>query len=231
MPETIDWNGERIPIKRSRRKTLALHVRDGNPELRIPTHADHGDVLSFIEGRQAWLDRVRSQQALRSRELPDFSKETRCPLMDRRLNLTLEVSRKVSWRLTGENLHLTLGGIGKDQIHHVLTDFYKIQARFYLTEKTLELVHKRGWESRLTDIRFRRTKTKWGHCTTEGRIQYNWLVMLAPERIVDYLVAHETAHLLHPHHGVTFWDEVERSHPGWREDRRWLHDNGHRLLL
>lgn len=231
MSEILNWNGERIPVKRSKRKTLALHVRDGNPELRVPIRAAARDVLAFLDGRQAWLNRVRTKQTQRNQELPDFSRQSFCPLMSRRLNLSVQAAGTISWRLTGDDLHLTTREADKAHVHEILTDFYKTQARFYLTEKTLQLVHRRGWQERLTDIRFRRTKTKWGHCTSAGRIQYNWLVMLAPERVVDYLVAHETAHLLHPHHGATFWAEVERSHPSWREDRRWLHDNGHRLLL
>lgn len=231
MTEILDWNGERIPVKRSRRKTLALHVREGQAELRVPTRARQRDLLGFIEGRRAWLDRVRLEQSQRSREQPDFSRSDHCPLMDRHLALTVTEGHRPAWRLDEDRLRLIVSTADRDNIHAVLADFYKTQARFHLTEKTLQLVHRRGWDGRLSDIRLRRTKTKWGHCTATGRIQYNWLVMLAPERIVDYLVAHETAHLLHPHHGETFWREVARSHPGWREDRQWLHDNGHRLLL
>lgn len=231
MTEAIEWQGERIPIKRSRRKTLALHVRDGNIELRVPPKVRQADLLAFVSSRQDWLKRVREEQAARQTQLPDFSLTNTCPLMDRQLDLVINQTKAGHWRLEGNRLHVGVEEANKEWVHLVLADFYKAQAKFYLTEKTLQMVIRRGWESRLTDIRFRRTKTKWGHCTSQGRIQYNWLVMLAPERIVDYLVAHETAHLVHPHHGPEFWAEVERSHPGWQEDRRWLHQNGHCLLL
>lgn len=231
MTEAIEWQGERIPIKRSRRKTMALHVRDGRVELRVPPRVPEADLLAFVRSRHDWLTRVRDEQALRRTEQPDFSRASHCPLMDRRIELVIHRGPTNAWQLTEDRLYLSVERTGKDWVHAVLADFYKAQARFYLTEKTLRLVLNRGWEGRLKDIRFRRTKTKWGHCTNEGRIQYNWLVMLAPERVVDYLVAHETAHLLHPHHQAEFWAEVGRSHPGWREDRQWLHENGHRLLL
>lgn len=231
MTEAIEWRGERIPIKRSKRKTLALHVRDGSIELRVPPRVPEAELLAFVSSRQDWLNRVRKEQAHHQAQRPDFSQTGTCPLMDRELELVIQPTRAGHWRLEENRLHLGVETVDKEWVHHVLADFYKAQAKFYLMEKTLQLVMRRGWQSRLTDIRFRRTKTKWGHCTNQGRIQYNWLIMLAPERVVDYLVAHETAHLLHPHHGPAFWDEVERSHPGWREDRRWLHQNGHRLLL
>lgn len=231
MTETIDVNGDRIPIKRSRRKTMALHVRDGRVELRVPPRVPTAELLAFVHSRQAWLDKAKHEQAIRQSEQPDFSQAEDCPVMDRRYELVIHPGGRGQWQLTDDRLYLSVPVRSKDAVHTVLADFYKAQARFYLTEKTLQLVLKRGWEGRLTDIRFRRTKTKWGHCTHRGRIQYNWLIMQAPERVVDYLVAHETAHLLHPHHGSEFWAEVERSHPGWRDDRAWLHNNGHRLHL
>ncbi|GGX64817.1 M48 family metallopeptidase [Saccharospirillum salsuginis] len=231
MTEAIEWQGEQIPIKRSRRKTMALHVRDGQVELRVPPRVPQADLLEFVRSRQDWLTRVRLEQARHQSEQPDFSRASHCPLMDRQLELVINPGPGNAWQLTEDRLYVSVERVEKDWVHAVMADFYKAQARFYLTEKTLQLVLKRGWEGRLTDIRFRRTKTKWGHCTSAGRIQYNWLVMQAPERIVDYLVAHETAHLLHPHHRAEFWAEVERSHPQWRQDRKWLHENGHRLFL
>jgi predicted metal-dependent hydrolase len=184
-----------------------------------------------MDERQDWLSKALQSQAERQLQKPDFSSLGQCPFMSTPLTLQLSRGARSQWRRDEDCLYLVAPLLDKPHVHHVLADFYKTQAKFYLTEKTLQRVHSEGWEHRLTDIRLRRTKTKWGHCTATGRIQYNWLIMLAPEPIIDYLVAHETAHLLHPHHGASFWAEVARMHPGWQADRRWLHDNGHRLWL
>lgn len=231
MAELLDWQGERIPILRSRRKTLALHVKAGQAEIRAPGHVSTAEIRQFLVSRQQWLLRVKEEQAKRQADLPDYSQNKTVPLMDRQLTIRLEESNTLAWRITDNTLHISVRERTREAVHHVLADFYKTQARFYLSEKTLQCVHQQGWQRRLTDIRFRRTKTKWGHCTSAGRIQYNWLIMQAPERVVDYLVAHECAHLLHPHHGPDFWAEVQRLHPGWQADRTWLHHQGHRLQL
>lgn len=231
MKDSLHWQGERITVRRSRRKTLALHVREGEVELRVPSRARPADLLTFLDSRAGWLERVRADQARRLAERPDFSQADACPLLDRSLPLSIRPSSRNRWRLSEAGLDLAVRAPDREGVHAVLADFYKAQARFHLTEKTLQLVHRHGWESRLSDIRLRRTRSKWGHCTSAGRIQYNWLVILAPEKVVDYLVAHETAHLLHPHHGPAFWAEVERLHPSWRTERHWLRDQGHRLQL
>lgn len=231
MSEVLHWRGEQIPIRRSKRRTLALHVRDGEVELRLPNRTRSAEVLAFIDSRADWIHQVREQQRQRSEERPDFSQAAYCPLMDQQLQLLLCPGRPARWHWLGDSLQLDVADIDKVQVHDLLSDFYKTQARHILTHKTEQLLAVRGWSERLLDIRLRRTRTKWGHCTAAGRIQYNWLIMLAPERVVDYLVAHETAHLLHPHHGPAFWAEVNRSHPNWQNERRWLHENGHRLQL
>lgn len=231
MTEVLDWQGESIPIVRSRRKTLALHVKAGEAEVRAPGHVSRDDIRQFLDNRQQWLSKVKARQAQHQADLPDYSQSSSVPLMDQRLSLTIDIGPTLAWQIDESALQITVQQLTREAVHSVLADFYKAQARFYLSEKTLQCVSRQGWLERLTDIRFRRTKTKWGHCTAAGRIQYNWLVMQAPEPVVDYLVAHECAHLLHPHHGPAFWAEVERLHPSWQKDRAWLHHQGHRLQL
>lgn len=231
MSEVLNWRGEHIPIRRSPRKTLALHVRDGQVELRLPNRTRSAEVLAFVDSRAEWINKVREDQQQRSQQRPDFSQASHCPLMDRQLTLLLRPAHRSAWQWQDDVLQLNVVDLDKASVHNLLADFYKEQARQTLTQKTHQLLAQRGWSDRLLDIRLRRTRTKWGHCTAEGRIQYNWLIMLAPEKVVDYLVAHETAHLLHPHHGPAFWAEVNHSHPSWRTERRWLQDNGHRLQL
>ncbi|WP_051207191.1 M48 family metallopeptidase [Saccharospirillum impatiens] len=231
MTESLTWSGGTIPVTRSKRKTVALHVRDGAPELRAPWHLNETDLKRFLKDRETWLTKALDSQAEKQSQKPDFSQQEHCPLMDEHLTLTLQLSARSHWHRVQNRLILGAPVLDKPHVHHVLADFYKTQAQYTLFNKTRDRVKTEGWEHRLTDVRLRRTKTKWGHCTATGRIQYNWLIMLAPERIVDYLVAHETAHLLHPHHRSPFWAEVERLHPSWQADRLWLHEHGHRLWL
>ena len=108
MTETLSWRGEAIPVRRSRRKTLALHVRDGQVELRLPNRTRPADALAFIDSRAAWLDKVIADQQQRATEKPDFSRAEDCPLMDRRLRLLLRPGRRYRWHWLDDG-HLQLG--------------------------------------------------------------------------------------------------------------------------
>ena len=75
------------------------------------------------------------------------------------------------------------------------------------------------------------TRSKWGHCTSEGVLQYNWHIVLAPEPVVDYLVAHEVCHLRHLNHSAHFWALVASVCPDYQAQRDWLKANGRCLTL
>ena len=86
-----------------------------------------------------------------------------------------------------------------------------------------------GTADRLTDLRYRKTKTKWGHCTREGVIQLNWQLMMTPEPVRHYLITHELCHLVHMNHSKRFWDLVERHCPNYFEAEQWLREHEHRF--
>ncbi len=77
-------------------------------------------------------------------------------------------------------------------------------------------------------IRFQ--KTRWGSCSSKGNLNFNALLMLAPERVRDYVVAHELCHLYEMNHGPAFWQLVEKIWPSYKSERQWLKDHGSALM-
>ncbi len=72
--------------------------------------------------------------------------------------------------------------------------------------------------------------SRWGSCTARGRIRLNWQLVGAPLWVIDYVAAHEAAHLVHLDHSSRFWAQVELLHPRWREARDWLKSEGGKLM-
>jgi len=77
-----------------------------------------------------------------------------------------------------------------------------------------------------TAITLRDTRSRWGSCTADGRLMYSWRLILAPPEILDYVAAHEVAHLREMNHSPAFWTWVERLYGDWRPARDWLRRNG-----
>jgi len=76
----------------------------------------------------------------------------------------------------------------------------------------------------------RDTKSRWGSCSGKGSLSFSWRLILAPDTVIDYVVAHEVAHLAEMNHGPRFWDLVERLSPGNAAPRTWLKQHRSRLF-
>ena len=79
-------------------------------------------------------------------------------------------------------------------------------------------------------ITIRSQRTRWGSCSSRGNLNFNCLLMLAPEKVVDYVVVHELCHRKEMNHSPRFWAEVERILPDYRQSKRWLKENGQSLM-
>ena len=79
-------------------------------------------------------------------------------------------------------------------------------------------------------ITIRNQVSRWGSCSAKGNLNFNCLLMLCPEEVRDYVVVHELCHRKQMNHSPAFWAEVERILPGYKEQYRWLKENGSRLI-
>jgi predicted metal-dependent hydrolase len=79
-------------------------------------------------------------------------------------------------------------------------------------------------------ITIRCQKTRWGSCSSKGNLNFNCLLMLAPEAVRDYVVVHELCHRKQMNHSEAFWAEVERVLPEYRQARKWLKMHGQELM-
>ena len=79
-------------------------------------------------------------------------------------------------------------------------------------------------------ITIRNQKTRWGSCSSKGNLNFNCLLMLMPDKVLDYVVVHELCHLKQMNHSKKFWMEVERYMPDYKNYKKWLNENGGALI-
>jgi predicted metal-dependent hydrolase len=105
-----------------------------------------------------------------------------------------------------------------------IADFLKREAKRrieVLVEKHTTAIGKRA-----KAIRYRDTTSRWGSCTADGTLSFSWRIMMAPSAVINYLVAHEVAHLKQMNHGPKFWKLCTELCPDTEECRAWLKRNG-----
>lgn len=79
-------------------------------------------------------------------------------------------------------------------------------------------------------ISYRFQKTRWGSCTKDGNLNFNCLLMLAPEHVLDSVIVHELCHRKEMNHSKAFYDEVLHVMPDYKTAHKWLKENGNRLM-
>ncbi len=108
-----------------------------------------------------------------------------------------------------------------------LTDWLRSQAKADLTERTFFHAANLGCQPKRISVRDQ--STRWGSCSTTGTISFSWRLIFAPAYVLDYVAAHEAAHLREMNHGPRFWRLVRNTMPDMHKARAWLKQNGAEL--
>ncbi|MEP2531181.1 SprT family zinc-dependent metalloprotease [Shimia sp.] len=203
---------------RARRISLRVSRLDGKVTLTVPNGVSEREALAFAQEKQSWL---RAQQD-KSPTSVIVCPGTALPVAGRMRTIVPGKGRRV---VLGDD---TLAVPGTEpRIGARAQGFLKELARHRLCEavehyeQTLGRAH-----SRLT---LRDTRSRWGSCSSAKALMFSWRLIMAPPAVLDYVAAHEVAHLVEMNHAPAFWTLVERIHGPYDAQRRWLRDHGQDL--
>lgn len=218
-------------IARSRRKSLVIYVKGGKVEVRAPLRASAAWINSFLLEKTPWILEQLAEQRQLMREMLVISHNRTVPFLGKPRLIQVIISDRPRIFLTQDKLYMFSPSRRREKLEQLFNDWLKEQAREYMATQTIKYARVLGVQHKLREVMFRKTKSKWGHCCQDGTIQYNWMAMMAPRSVVNYLIAHETSHLRHLNHSQRFWDTVKQLSPNYEELRDWLSDNGHRIWI
>ena len=220
---TIDGTAVELDIRINRRaKRISLKVDPvaGAAILVLPSKRSRADGITFAESRAGWLRAELSKIPARTR----FADGAVIPFLGRSHRIQL-VTRPVGgvWRDGGTIFFACRA----EHLPRRVRDWLKAEARRLISDRVAILAAEVG--RRPLRITLRDPKSRWGSCTEKGSLSFSWRLVLAPTAVLDYVVAHEVAHLAHLDHSAAFWKVVAGLHPGYATDRRWLKEKGAEL--
>jgi predicted metal-dependent hydrolase len=221
-PPPAEISGVRIrPSKRARRISLRLDARTGEVVLVLPPRASQGYALRFIEKHRDWIERQRARKPAAAATGPGST----LAILGRDYVVTHAPGRGAT-RIEGDRL-IVHGDVA--HLPRRLRDFLKKEAERILTEAAREKTARLGLK--MHPVRIRDPKTRWGSCGRDGRLMFSWRLLLAPESVLDYIVAHEVAHRVHMNHRKKFWALcAELTESDVAASRRWLRTHGQALI-
>lgn len=216
-----------VQLVRRPRQSVALRIRDGVVEMIAPPGVSLAALHDILAQKRDWiaghLARQRQQDAEREHGRGQVM------LAGQVLRLAVGEGGRHRARVDGEVLHLTGPGLQQPaRLAAAVVAWLQKEARQRFCAR-LE-----AWEQRaarpLSGWALSSARTRWGSCTSQGIIRLNWRLVQAPPSVLDYVIAHELAHLRHMNHSPAFWAEVERLYPGWQPARQWLKTHGNSLF-
>ncbi|RVA12813.1 M48 family peptidase, partial [Mesorhizobium sp. M7A.F.Ca.CA.002.05.1.1] len=180
-----------------------------------------GEVDRFLERHQDWLEQRLAKVPTRPQVRPGI----RIPLRGVPHRIVHEPSKRGTVTVSRDERGPLLIVHG-DRIHlpRRLADFLKREAKKEIEK--LVAKHTEALGKRAKAIRFKDTSSRWGSCTSEGNLSFSWRIMMAPSPVINYLVAHEVAHLKEMNHGPKFWKLCEKLCPDTDRCKDWLKRNG-----
>lgn len=220
-PYAVELESGPVPIvvrkhPRSRRIVIRYQPLRHVVSLTLPRYASLRQGLRFIEEKRGWLEAAVKAQ---KRGTP-FEDGAVIPFLGKDYRLRHAGGRGVA-RLEGDEI-LVPGD--KAFFARRLTDWLKDVAHREITRLAQEKALIVG--KTITKITVRDTVSHWGSCARGGRLSFSWRLAFAPLEVLEYVVCHEIAHLVHHNHGPAFWRTVADLYPDHLAARRWLKAHG-----
>lgn len=189
-------------------------------------------ITALLKDKDRWIkNKIREQKRFQPVVPKQFVSGEAFSYLGRNYRLKVKRGPFSPVKLVQGRLVATLpeGPDNPQMVRNALVRWYRAQAQPKMIEKTARYAESIGVEPSAVGIKS--YKARWGSCSSTGRIDYNWRIVMAPHAIVDYVVVHELCHLKHFNHGRDYWKQVRRIMPDCDEHRNWLKENGGHLLL
>jgi predicted metal-dependent hydrolase len=209
---------------RARNYTLRLKSATGEPVLTMPKRGSLRQAQDFLDRHTGWL-------LAEMRKLPKGQ-----PIVDGALiplrgvphRIRHAVASRGTTAATSSGGEPTIAVAGaREHLRRRVIDFMKREAKRDLERAVLR--HAGNLGVRPSAVRLRDPTSRWGSCAINGHLSFSWRLIMAPPHVLDYLAAHEVAHLREMNHGPRFWRLVDSLGVDARAARAWLSAEGQRL--
>jgi len=227
-PQLIEvaFDGAIYPVqlrrhRQARRYTLRVHATDRTVVLTMPLRGSVKEARAFAERNGGWI-------AARLKRLPQpipFADGLELPLRGVPHRIAHRAgARGTVWVEASDAMPLLCVAGNAEHLARRVRDFLKREAKRDLEAASRRYATALGVAVKRVSVRDQ--SSRWGSCTAAGVLSYSWRLILTPPTVLDYLAAHEVAHLIEMNHSRKFWRVVAGICPEWQRAKGWLNAHG-----
>ena len=214
-------------IIKSFRRSISIHIEeDGSAIVRAPKFMPDIFIEKFVGDHKPWIEKHSKLMQLRPKKRKRMFADGETFLF-----LGAEYTLKVGAYKTIETSgsHLLFPKHLEFRIQKELAAWYQHKAMEVIKRQVEE--HEKIMGVTHSEIYFSDTRSKWGSCSHDDRLQFNWRLVMAPLLVLRYVVIHELVHTMEKNHSRAFWDKVAQYNPSYRQQVKWLKTHGHTLVI
>jgi|TARA_R100000501_G_C2624868_1_gene118191 hypothetical protein len=222
MPEYKDIS---YALKRSKRKTSSIYIeRDGSISVMVPENLSDTQVEDMLEKKrfQIYKHLADWEDANYNRVYREFVSGEGFYYLGRSYKLEIVNDQEVPLKLKNGSFRLRKKDLPKAK--EVFKEFYREKGKAKILERV------KFWQEKIDvspkEVKIMELQNRWGSCTPQGNVNFHWKTIMAPLTIIDYIIAHELTHLIHPNHSEAFWNELDKVMPDYHRHKSWLKLNG-----
>ncbi|MCR9268594.1 MAG: M48 family metallopeptidase [Hyphomonadaceae bacterium] len=218
--ETVNVRLEVNP--KARRLILRLDERKREAVAVAPSKRKIGEAAAFARDRVDWIaEHLQAlPQTIHLKEGAQFM------LRGEPCKISLDGPGRTPRLEIGPPLVLRVPGLA-DTTGQRVERYLRKSAKSDLSDAVIRYCDQLGVEARRVTVKD--TRSRWGSCTSDGRLAFSWRLVMAPNEVLEYVAAHECAHLLEMNHSPAFWAHVATCRPDWKAERAWLRKYGRDL--
>ena len=209
-------------IVRSKRRTIALTVSaDASLIVRAPMEVSMGYIKNLVFEKRAWIIAKKKQALARGALIvrKEFTDGEKFLYVGEQYALKIEKRAVIT---VADLLYFPEKDLPRARV--TMIKWYKQKALEIITERAKYYSAITGWK--FTSLSITGAQKRWGSCGPKGALHFSWRLVMAPQSIIDYVVAHELAHIPERNHSPRFWSKVGMVMPGYKERKQWLKKHG-----
>ena len=215
-----------------RKKTISLQVRkDGSVVIQAPWHISRREIDHFFQKKKDWLHKKIGETEKHQKEggAKKFLSGETFYYLGSLYPLIVDNTNNCADPLTFSGHQFILDREYVHRAKDLFTEWYAEAARKYIEGRVR---HYSGvFKLYPGRVRIGSARSRWGSCSSGNHLSFTWRLVMAPGPVIDYVVAHELAHIKEKNHSNRFWNLLERAVPDYGTHRLWLRKKGHLLNI
>ncbi|MBU5591445.1 M48 family metallopeptidase [Clostridium sp. MSJ-4] len=237
MKDKFIYKNEEIEFEiiYSKRKTLEISIEPPDKiRVRAPNRLPKYKIINRLIEKGDWI--LKHLNYFKTIDYKEINKEfiDGESLLYLGKEYTLKIyeenlKKKSEVYIEEDNIVVRIKDKNKDKIKKVLQLWYRQQALSYIIQSAEK--YEKIFSKKPKDIVVKEQKRRWGSCTYDNRLLFNWRCIMAEPRAIDYVILHEMCHMVYKDHSKNFWNLVSSIMPDYKEQKQWFKINGHKLEL